>query len=725
MKKTRSFVEGLFKKRAEDKGKPDENAAGGGRLQYGVSMKYSELDKKKWLCDYSPHGVCLIHVELDDVGGSKPVDWTFEYCNQALAELEGFKSRDELIGKRFYELFPAATRNWLPYYYDAAYNDKYIEVDDISDAVGRYLHVEIIPTDIDGCCLCIVRDIKDTVFERIKKNKELEKALEEERKIKKKLQQALDDANLRNEIISSISKSYRSIYRIDIERDFFEEISNDDETHKLTGYKGCASEKLNLLCDTRIDPEYRAVVKPFMDISTLPERLKNDEYVTTEYKMCDGTWQRLRFIVKKRDESGKVTHVLCTVRSSTDIKRRELDLRFQADMAKRENEMKNRLLANISHDIRTPLNGLIGLVNMAEQYEDDPEKLREIRAKTKESLRYLVSFINDILDMSKLQSGELKNEELNFDLLDLLFRANQTYAAKAEEKGISYEIAWSKSSLKHQYLIGNPLYLERVLGQIADNAVKYSSAGTAIEVSLKEESIDESHVSVAFYCKDQGVGMSKEFIERAFDMFTQEQAGSRSTYVGSGLGLAITKSLVDRMGGTIEIDSEPGRGTTIVVKVPFGIGHKDAALTGTAGADISVEGIRVLIAEDNELNREIAKAMLEHAGMDVTCAVDGQEAAEIFEASAPGYYGAIYLDLMMPRLNGYDTARAIRAMNRGDAKHIPIIAMSANAFAEDIMGSRLAGMNWHLAKPLDEQKMVAALKRCLAESNAIKLREEL
>lgn len=686
-------------------------------------MKFSDIDNKIWLCDYSPHGVCLIHVDLDDDG--RPVDWTFEYCNQALAELEGFSTPEEVIGKRFYELFPEGDHKWVSYYYEAAYNHKYQELDDISDSVGVYLHVEAIPTAFEGCCLCIVRDISKSVFERIKKNEELEKALEDERLIQKQLKQALDDANLRNEIISSISKNYRSIYRIDLQKDFFEEISNDAETHKLTGYNGCASEKLNLFCDTKIAPEYRALVKPFLDITTLPERLKNEDYVTTEYKMCDGTWQRLRFIVKKKDEDGNVTHVLCTVRSTTDTKRRELDLCFAADMAKRENEMKTRLLANMSHDIRTPLNGIIGMLNMADIYSDDPKRLEEIRKKTTESLKYLVTFFNNVLDMSKLQSGEFQKKDIDFDLVTLLLRLNQDYAAKAEQKGISYDIEWNKDSIRHKYLYGNPLYLERILSQIADNAIKFSEAGSTINVTMAEEGIDEEHVLVTFYCKDHGVGMSSEFVEHAFEMFSQEHESSRSAYAGSGLGLAITKQLVDIMGGTIELKSAPGVGTTAVIKLPFTIGRKDSIDINADIDNITVEGLRVLIADDNELNREIAQAMLEHAGMEVTCASDGQEAVEIIENSAPGYFGAVYLDIMMPRLDGYETARTIRAMKRGDARRIPIIAMSANAFTEDIIGSRLAGMNWHLAKPLDEEKMVTALKRCLAESNAVRLNDEL
>jgi len=233
--------------------------------------------------------------------------------------------------------------------------------------------------------------------------------MEKETTIQNQLKQALDEARLSNEIISAIAKSYCSIYRIDVHKDFFEEISNDSEIHKLTGNRGSASEKLYQLCDTMVASEYRSLIRPFLDVSTLSARLKTEEYISTEYRMCDGSWHRMLFTVKKRDESGNVTHVLCTVRSISDSKRREEDLNFAAEAAKREAEMKTRFLATMSHDIRTPLNGIIGMVNMGNQYADDPQMQQKIREKVMESLKYLVSLVNDVLGMNKLQSGDLKD----------------------------------------------------------------------------------------------------------------------------------------------------------------------------------------------------------------------------------------------------------------------------------------------------------------------------
>ena len=553
--------------------------------------------------------------------------------------------------------------------------------------------------------------------------------MEKETTIQNQLKQALDETRLSNEIISAIAKSYCSIYRIDVQKDFFEEVSNDSEIHKLTGNRGCASEKLYQLCDTMVAPKYRPLIRPFLDVSTLSARLKTEECISTEYRMCDGSWHRMLFTVKKRDQSGNVTHVLCTVRSISDSKRREEDLNFAAEAAKREAEMKTRFLATMSHDIRTPLNGIIGMVNMGNQYADDLLMQQKIREKAMESLKYLVSLVNDVLDMNKLQSGDLKDQQLLFDLTIVLRELNQIYDERAAKKGIRYEVDWKNGTYSHIALIGNPVYLGRILSNILDNAIKFSQAGSVITVGGKEEALDDGRAFFTFYCKDQGVGMSEDFIAHAFDMFSQESKTSRSSYEGTGLGLAITKQLVDRMGGAIELKSEVGVGTTVVVKIPFKIGTQDKISNSPDNPvileDYSVEGMRALVVEDNELNMEIARCILEESGMEVTCAADGKEAVEIFEKSEPDYFGVIYMDIMMPRLNGLDAARTIREMKRRDAMRVPIIAMSANAFAEDIINSRLAGMNVHLAKPLDAEKMIVALKQCMADNRDVKLHEDL
>lgn len=553
----------------------------------------------------------------------------------------------------------------------------------------------------------------------------IDEIIEKEKEIQKRLQDALDELQLNNEIISAISKNYCYIARIDLRKDFFEEISNDEEMHRLTGNSGCASEMLRKDCEMQVAPEYRAYLYPFLDTSTLKERLQNEEYVSTEYRMCDGSWHRLRFIVKKRDEAGNVTHVLCTVREISDSKRREEDLLFAADAAKRESEMKTRFLATMSHDIRTPLNGIIGLVNLAEQHAEDTKMLKEIRDKMMKSLKYLVSLVNDVLDMNKIQSGDFKSKEIIFDGADMMRKILRIYDQKAVEKGIRLEVDWEKCSVRYPILLGNPVYFGRILASIMDNAIKFSSMDSTITVWGREDILENDQAVLTIWCKDQGIGMSEEFIEHAFDMFAQEKESSRSQYEGTGLGLTIAKALADKMGGTIEFQSKQGVGTTAIIKIPFKLGPQDIRSKTTNYDNVSVEGMQVLVVDDNELNVEIAKCMLENNGMKVTCAADGQEAVELFEKSEPGYYGAIFMDVMMPRMDGLEATKTIRNMKRSDAWNVPIIAISANAFIEDILNSKQAGMNAHLAKPLDVNKLLEALKKCLAENSELKIREDL
>ena len=549
--------------------------------------------------------------------------------------------------------------------------------------------------------------------------------LVKEKAIQEQLEDALDKTKKQNEIISAIAKTFNAIYRVDIINDKIEEIASDDISRHLKKDVASASEQFNYVCDNLVAPEYRELVRPFMDISTLEERLKDEEFVTTEYKMNDGNWHRMRFVAKRKDASGRLTHVLCLIRIISDTKRTEENLYFEAEQAKKEVDMKTQFLKTMSHDIRTPLNGLIGMIKMADQYSDDVVMRSKLRNKAQQSLEYLVSLVNDILDMNKLQSGDLKDQQLTFDFINFLRELNHIYYDKAAEKGIKYDIDWENVKFVHSTLIDNPVYLGRALSNIASNAVKFSPSGSTITVWGNEEIIDDKHSLYTLYCKDEGEGMTDEFIKHAFDMFSQQNQTSRTKYEGSGLGLAMSKKLIERMGGSIKLESKKGIGTTAIIKVPFELGDTD-----TVGSidyeNVPTKGVHALLVDDNELNIEIAKFFLEDNGMEVTCAYDGKEAVDIFEKSEDGYFGVIYMDILMPNMNGLDATREIRALNRKDAKKVPIIAVSANTFSDDVFESRKAGMNKHLGKPLDEEKMIKAYKQCAVLSEEpIKLNGDL
>ncbi len=583
-----------------------------------------------------------------------------------------------------------------------------------SDRISYYYH-------------SITKDGKDSFFEAyaVKGNideerfdiflgfRNIDSILYKEKAIQEKLTKALDEARLGNEIISSIAKTYQYISRIDIQADYYEEISNKDERHMTYKKAGVLSVDNQIVCRKYVAEEYQKAFLKFTDLSTLQERMKDEETVVIEYRMKDGNWHRMRFIEKKRDENGNLTHVLCVIRSISDTKKREQNLMYMADEAQKDAALKTRFLSNMSHDIRTPINGIIGMLDIANQYPDNPELQKKCREKIMESSKYLVSLVNDILVMNKLEAGEVTHQEVSFDLTELLNRANTDKQRAAADKNISYIVDWEKADIKHMNLIGNMVYLERVLTAIADNAVKFTNPGGSVHVWCAEKFADNDSVVYEFGCEDNGIGMSEGFVEHAFDMFSQENETSRSKYEGTGLGPAIVKKLVDRLGGTIEIKSKKGVGTTVIATIPFKIGTGENIRGKINYGEVSVDGLHALIAEDNELNMEIAKFMLEKNGMKVDCACDGEEAVKKFEESSPGYYDVIFMDIMMPRLNGWDAARQIRSMRRSDAENIPVIAMSANTFAEDIINSRISGMNQHLTKPIDEKKLVNVIKESL------------
>lgn len=546
--------------------------------------------------------------------------------------------------------------------------------------------------------------------------------LYKEKAIQEQLQKALDEAKLSNEIIEAIAKSYQYISRIDIAKDWFEEIANRDAENMNYKKSGEVFSGNRNVCKKLVAEEYQEAFLKFTDITTLPVRMKNEETIVMEYQMKDGNWHKLRFIEKKRDKDGNLTHVLCAIRSISDVKKKEQELLQQVAEARKDAALKSRFLSNMSHDIRTPINGIIGMTELADRYPDNLEIQKKCREKLLESARHLVSMVNDILDMNKLETEQFVENDIPFNLAAVLNRVNTDQQMQAGKKKIDYVVDWKKSEMNHMYLMGNPVYIEKLLTVITDNAVKFTKPGGNVSVWCREISEDDERAFYEFGCSDNGIGMSEEFAGHAFEMFSQENKTSRTQYEGTGLGLAIAKKITERLGGTIEIKSKKNCGTTVTMTIPFKTGVQNLMqytenVNTESTEDIPLEGLHALIAEDNELNLEIAKLMLEETGICVECAADGKEAVAKFEESEPGYYDVIFMDIMMPYMNGWDATRKIRTLQRPDADKIPIIAMSANAFAEDIINSHISGMNWHLTKPVDADKMMTALKECIRKNN--------
>ena len=406
---------------------------------------------------------------------------------------------------------------------------------------------------------------------------------------------------------------------------------------------------------------------------------------------------------------------------------KEKDEKYKAELlraakkAEAANEAKTEFLQRMSHDIRTPINGICGMINVADHYADNMEKQTECRAKIKKTSHLLLELINEVLDMSKLESDEVVLEDIPFNLNSIFEEILGVIEHMAAEQNI--RIIWEEKEVTHWNLIGSPVHVKRILMNILSNAVKYNKENGYVYISCREiPSKQTAMPTLEFVCRDTGIGMTEAFQKRIFEPFAQEHAGSRTKFAGTGLGMPITKKLVEKMGGTISFESKEGTGTTFVIRIPFQIDAdmKDRNETEEK-TETSIQGLHVLLTEDNELNMEIAEFVLQNEGAVVTKAWNGQKAVDIFRKSRPGEFDVILMDIMMPVMNGYEAAKMIRSLDREDAKVIPIIAMTANAFTEDKMRAKEAGMDEHIAKPVDGKLLVKVINELVKRDQREKL----
>ena len=386
-------------------------------------------------------------------------------------------------------------------------------------------------------------------------------------------------------------------------------------------------------------------------------------------------------------------------------------LKEEARRAESANVAKTEFLQRMSHDIRTPINGILGLVEIGEYFREDPEKQSECRRKIRDTSHLLLELVNEVLDMGKLESGEMVLEEIPFDLIPLLDAVGVPLEQTAKSRGIRIE--WQPREVQHTALVGSPIHLKRLLMNLVSNAVRYNKDNGSVTLSCRELEAKGNTAWFEFTCADTGIGMSEEYQQHLFEPFTQEHCTARSTYGGTGLGMPIAKSLVDKMGGEITFTSRLGEGTTFRVILPFRICQPGELppQAAKAPAPDELQGMRLLLVEDNTLNMEIAAFMLENAGAELTKAQNGQEALDIFRESPVSFFDAILMDVMMPVMDGYQATRAIRALERPDAAAVPIVAMTAHAFADDRQRAYEAGMTAHLAKPLESAVLIRTLRR--------------
>lgn len=425
-------------------------------------------------------------------------------------------------------------------------------------------------------------------------------------------------------------------------------------------------------------------------------------------------WMEVRAILLQSvtEDIYSITMVRCIDEEIERI----LELEKARDAAESANRAKSTFLFNMSHDIRTPMNAIMGFSSMAEEYIDKPEKVRDCLGKIRISGEYLLNLINNVLDMARIENGKLDLNIQPHDIPKMIQQTEYIFQADIEKKNQTMEVSYD---IINEVAFFDSLRISQIMLNLIGNAIKYTPKGGTIQYKVRQLAVKDGYATYECRVKDNGIGMSEEFCQKVFDAFEREKGEQQTGIEGSGLGLSITKRLIDEMGGTITCTSKKGEGTEFVCTFHSKVGtREDLVKDQQPMTDITtLRGMRVLLVEDNELNREIARDVLKRDGFIVEEAEDGAIAVEKVSASRPGYYAAILMDIQMPVMNGYEAAKAIRAIENKELAEIPIIAVTANAFEEDRRAAKEAGMNGHIAKPLKVKELREQLARYVIKNN--------
>lgn len=442
--------------------------------------------------------------------------------------------------------------------------------------------------------------------------------------------------------------------------------------------------------------------------AALDQYSRADHYeITYRMKCKDGSWKYIEDRGHKfRNTEGIVEH-WNLILDKNELVEKTIALESE----KKASQAKSDFLSRMSHDMRTPLNGIIGLLDIGMKHPDNRALIDANRLKARVAADHLLSLINDTLELSKLKNNEDPLTEEKFHLFSLLHEVETLARMNADESDIRISYEGDIDSLKDLYLVGCPLYVKQILLNLIGNAIKYNRENGSVDCYLEKEDVSDCEVKMKFTIRDTGIGMSPSFLKEIFKPFVQADTGARSTYMGTGLGMAIVKNLLDRMGGTIQIDSTEGVGTTMYVEIPFRKVQNDETIAKNGKTrERKTKKFKILLAEDNDLNREIASFILKDEGMDVVEAIDGQQAVDAYLNQPEYYFDTILMDIMMPSMDGYEAARSIRKSEKKDAESIPIIAMTANAFEDDKRKAIECGMNAHLTKPLNVPELLKTIE---------------
>ena len=528
----------------------------------------------------------------------------------------------------------------------------------------------------------------------------------------------------RLQIINALGHAYSFILLVDIKKNTLEVVKSADVAGPNYRKKDLSNELQKEYIDSMIAPSFRKSYLEFTDMGNMESRLKEHDSLSCISQTIEGTWIRSMIVPQKYDEKGNLSTVLLAISDVTEEKEHELEqdriLRNALSSAEHANRAKTAFLNNMSHDIRTPMNAIIGFTSLAAEHLDDREIIRDYLEKISTSGKHLLSLINDVLDMSRIESGSVKIEKTNVHLPDILEDLKTIILESTHAK--QQKLLIKMQDVVHEDIITDKLRLTQVLLNIISNAVKFTPVGGTIHILVEEKDSQKAGYAVYSFCiKDNGIGMSKEFQEHVFDSFARERTVTESGITGTGLGMAITKNIVDLMGGMIHLTSKQGEGSEFIVTLECELANKavqekQSYCPKAEKKHLDYSGKKVLLVEDNELNREIATEILKSLGLEVDCASDGMEAVEIMSSEAGNQYDMIFMDIQMPKMDGYTATREIRTLKDTKKANVPIIAMTANAFDEDRKKAIKAGMNGHIAKPIDVNVILQNLDRIFGKN---------
>ena len=672
-------------------------------------------DKDGVICDCNPSYAAACGLKAEDIIGYN----IFNSYNFTPEQLEAIKTSDSYRYEVLYKI-PKET------FANAKIQETYAEMEfqRYRDDSGRILGFVIYLTDL-------------TKYRAVYEHKFNE---QERRRIEEQKQRELEEEHARMreemlEVFNSLARNFKNVYIVDLERGTARVLKFEDEHDdgRLRGLDLLDKEfpyeaLMNVWISESVHPDDRDKLSRALSAKHLMKVFADKDEYTGNYRMlAGGEVINYQYSLSKMDRK---FHIIAGFQNTESImkehleeerREREKEEAFRRELLKAKQEADNAnaaktdFLLRMSHDIRTPLNGIIGMIDIADKYAYDVEKQFECRTKMKESSKILLELINEVLDMSKLESGEVTLEHVPFDMLDIVKDVYLGVSEMAREMNV--EIVNVHSNQIHRRLIGSPKHIKRLMMNIVSNAVKYNKFGGKVYIACNEKEIKGNNITIEYVCRDTGIGMSPEFLKHIFEPFVQADSSARSRYKGTGLGMPIAKSLAEKMGGRIEVSSVEGEGSTFTVTIPLEIDNSkaEAVVPANASAYNSIRNLNIILAEDNELNMEIAQFLLTEEGARVIPAVNGKEAVEEFKDTEPETIDAILMDIMMPVMDGYTAAREIRALDRPDAAKVPIIAMTANAFTEDRIKSREAGMDAHIAKPLDTKLVVRTVAELAAK----------